>query len=123
MACLPEDVRALALMLPEAVEGAHRGHPDFRVGGRVFATLWVDEERVVVRLTPEARAHWMETAPDAFEPVPGAWGTRGWTSLDLHAAEDGILRHTLLTAWRTVAPPGLAARYEGLATDPSPLSS
>lgn len=112
---MPEDVRALALMLPETVEGAHQGHPDFRVGGRVFATLWTDEERVVVRLTPEAQAMMVEADPDAFEPAPGSWGARGWTSLDLYAAEEETLRNALLAAWRTVAPPGLVARYADLA--------
>ncbi len=118
MACLPEDVRALALLLPEAVEGAHQGHPDFRVAGRIFATLWTDEARVVVKLTPEAQAHLLEAEPDTFEPVPGGWGARGWTSLDVDSVEEEILRAALLTAWRIVAPPGLVARYEGLALDP-----
>ncbi len=70
MSCLPEDVRALALLLPETIEGAHQGHPDFRVGGRIFATLWTDEARVVVRLTPEAQARVLEDEPDAYEPCP-----------------------------------------------------
>ncbi|CAX21749.1 MAG: MmcQ/YjbR family DNA-binding protein [Methylorubrum extorquens] len=118
MSCLPEDVRALSLMLPETVEGAHQGHPDYRVGGRIFATLWTDEARVVVRLTPEAQALWLDAEPDAFEPVPGAWGARGWTSLELDLVEEETLRGALLTAWRIVAPPGLVARYEGLALDP-----
>ena len=70
--CLPADVRALALLLPEAVEGAHQGHPDFRVGGKIFATLWTDEERVVVKLTREMQAVVVEAEPDMFEPAPGA---------------------------------------------------
>ena len=105
-------------MLPEAVEGAHRGHPDFRVGGRIFATLWTDEQRVVVKLTPETQAVAVAAEPDAFEPVPGAWGSRGWTSLDLLAAEEESLRGALLNAWRATAPPGLVARYDGLGLDP-----
>jgi hypothetical protein len=117
VSCSAEDVRALALLLPGTVEGAHQGHPDFRVGGRIFATLWTEEERVVVRLPPEVQAAMVEAEPDAFEPVPGAWGERGWTSLDLFAAEEATLRAALLTAWRTLAPPALVARYEGLAID------
>lgn len=81
MPCLSEDVRALALLLPETVEGAHQGHPDFRVGGRIYATLWTDEERVVVKLAPETQAIMVEAEPDAFEPVTGSWGARGWTSV------------------------------------------
>lgn len=118
MPCLPEDVRALALLLPETVEGAHQGHPDFRVGGRIYATLWTDEARVVVRLTPEAQAALTEAEPDAFEPVPGTWGARGWTSLDLDAAAEETLRGALLKAWTVTAPPGLVARYAGLVRDP-----
>ncbi len=116
--CLPEDVRALALMLPEAVEGAHQGHPDFRVGGRVFATLWTEEERVVLRLTPRRRPPRVEAEPDACAPVPGAWGERGWTSLDLFAVEEAFLRAGLLAAWRATAPPALVARTAALALDP-----
>lgn len=118
MPCLPEDVRALALLLPETLEGAHQGHPDFRVGGRIYATLWTEEARVVVRLSPEQQAVRVEAEPDAFAPVPGTWGARGWTSLDLDAAAEESLRAALLAAWRTVAPPGLVARYQGLALDP-----
>ncbi len=117
MPCLPEDVRALASMLPETIEGAHQGHPDFRVGGRIFATLWTDEERVVLRLDPATQARLLDAEPEAFEPVPGTWGVRGWTSLDLSAAEEETLRAALLTAWRTAAPPGLVARYADLATE------
>ena len=116
--CLSEDVRALALLLPETVEGAHQGHPDFRVGGRIYATLWTDEARVVVKLTPDEQARVLEDEPNVFEPVPGAWGGRGWTSLDLDAADEAVLRIALLTAWRTVAPGDLVARYDDLALDP-----
>ncbi|GJD57721.1 MmcQ/YjbR family DNA-binding protein [Methylobacterium dankookense] len=118
MPCLPEDVRALALLLPETVAGAHQGHPDFRVGGRIYATLWPDEDRVVVRLTPVGQAALCEAEPDAAEPVPGNWGARGWTRLDLWAVEEAALRAALLAAWRNAAPPGLRARYAGLAVDP-----
>lgn len=116
--CMPEDVRALALLLPETVEGAHQGHPDFRIGGRVYATLWTEEERVVMRLTREIQAELVEAEPDVFETVPGNWGSRGWTSLTLYAAEEDVLRRALLGAWRTTAPPGLVARYDGLVLDP-----
>lgn len=115
MPCLPEDVRALALMLPETAEGAHQGHPDFRVAGKIFATLWTDEDRVVVKLTPELQGMMVEAEPDVFEPVPGAWGARGWTNLDLYAAEEELLRSALLNAWKATAPPGLAARLAPLA--------
>jgi hypothetical protein len=111
---LPDDVRALALLLPEVVEGAHMGHPDFRVGGKIFATLWTDEERVVVRLTPETQAVMTEAEPSVFEPIEGSWGKRGWTNLDLIEADEETLRSALLAAWTAVAPTALVAEYAPL---------
>ena len=105
----PEDVRALALLLPGVVEGAHRGHPDFRVGDRIFATLWVEEERVVLKLVPEDQKRVLEEAPDLFSPLPGAWGRRGWTNLDLWDADEAVLREVLLAAWRPFAQAALDA--------------
>ena len=108
---LPDAVRALALLLPEVIEGAHMGHPDFRVGGKIFATLWIDEDRVVVKLTPEVQAVLTEAEPNVFEPIAGSWGRRGWTNVDLVEADEETLRSALMAAWRTVAPPGLVAEY------------
>ena len=109
---LAEDVRALARMLPETVEGAHSGNRDFRVGGRVFATLWAEEGRVVLRLSPALQHGLCEAEPDLFTPIDGAWGRRGWTSLDLDACDDeDVLRDALLAAWRVTAPPALTEAY------------
>ncbi|WP_375461073.1 MmcQ/YjbR family DNA-binding protein [uncultured Enterovirga sp.] len=109
---LPDDVRALARLLPEVIEGAHRGHPDFRVGGKILATLWTEEDRVVVKLTPEWQALMTEAQPDVFEPIAGSWDARGWTNVDLNSADEDTLRHALLSAWRTVAPRRLVAAFE-----------
>lgn len=108
---LAEDVRALALLLPDVVEGAHMGHPDFRVCGRIFATLWTDEDRVVVKLAPEMQAVMIEAEPDVFGAIEGAWGRRGWTNVDLTMADEDTLRSALLAAWTDVAPPALVAGY------------
>ncbi|GJD46098.1 hypothetical protein AFCDBAGC_3978 [Methylobacterium cerastii] len=112
---LPDDVRALALMLPEAIPGAHKGNPDFRVGGRVFATLWTEEDRLVLRLSPEDQARLLEADPDLFSAIDGAWGRRGWTNLDLDACEEELLRDALLAAWRATAPAGLVSTYDAMA--------
>ncbi|MGU3540265.1 MmcQ/YjbR family DNA-binding protein [Methylobacterium sp. A54F] len=108
----PEDVRAIALMLPEVIEGAHQGNADFRVAGRVFATLWTLEDRTVLRLPPEQQAMRVEAEPELFAPVPGAWGRRGWTNLDLPECDEETLRSALLAAWLATAPPALAAVYD-----------
>lgn len=104
----PDAVRRLAHALPEVEEGAHNGNPDFRVGGRIFATLWVDEERIVLRLSPAQQAAACEAEPDLFEPMAGAWGRRGWTSLSLWDVTEEVLTEALLAAWRGVA----AAAYD-----------
>ncbi|WP_375408193.1 MmcQ/YjbR family DNA-binding protein [uncultured Methylobacterium sp.] len=100
----PQDVRSLALLLPEVVEGAHKGNPDFRLGGRIFATLWVDEDRLVVRLSADDLSSLAEADRDLLEPVPGAWGRRGWTSIDLQEADEDVVRTILIAAWRRLAP-------------------
>lgn len=107
-----DDVRALARPLPDVIEGAHRGNPDFRVGGRVLATLWIEEDRLVLRLTPKAQDAFCEAEPDLFQPLDGSWGRRGWTNLDLPDCEEETLREALLAAWRVTAPSDLVSLYE-----------
>lgn len=101
----PAGFRRLALSFPGAEERAHKGHPDFRVGGRIFATLgWPDEEWGVVNLTPDEQALFIESSPTMFEPVPGAWGRRGSTKVRLKAVDPETLRNALAAAWRNKAP-------------------
>src|SRR5947208_14538049 len=72
------DFREIALSFPEAVESAHMSHPDFRVDGRIFATLgYPDEEWGMIKLTPEGQRSFVRTDPAVFRPVKGAWGRRG----------------------------------------------
>jgi hypothetical protein len=98
------DFRRLALALPEATEAAHMGHPDFRVRNKIFATLWPEEERGVVMLTPEQQKVVVELKPAVFTPVPGGWGRRGSTNVSLRAADEMSLTSVLLMAWRNKAP-------------------
>ncbi|AWM85777.1 MmcQ/YjbR family DNA-binding protein [Microvirga sp. 17 mud 1-3] len=106
----PDDVRRLALALPETVEGMHMNHPDFRVGGKVFATLWPDEKRAVVRLEPDHQRMLVESEPAVFAAVPGGWGLKGWTNVMLAESDEAGLRSALAAAWRNVAPRRLHAR-------------
>jgi hypothetical protein len=99
----------VALSLPEATEGAHMGHADFRVRDKIFATLgYPDKAWGMVKLTPEEQGVLVEAEPAIFEPVPGGWGRRGNTLVRLKAADAATVRGSLTTAWRNTAPKALA---------------
>ena len=115
----PHDYRAIALGLPEVVESAHMGHPDFRVGGKIFAMLGSGPDWGVVLLSPEAQAIFTEAEPKVFEPVPGGWGQRGSTRISLAAVDPITLRSVLLAAWRKAAPRRLVVAFDGLSPGPS----
>ena len=100
----PEQARKIALSFPEAVEGVHMGHPDFRVGGRVFATLWPRERRAVVMVTPDEQEMLVEAKPAMFSAVSGGWGRRGATNVALGTVDAPRLREAMEMAWRRRAP-------------------
>ena len=105
--------RRLALSLPQAVEGAHMGHADFRVGGKIFATLGAPDATFgAVMLTPEQQQAFVETYPRAFVPVKGGWGLSGATNVILAGATDKTLLPALAAAWRNRAPKTLALPEE-----------
>lgn len=105
----PDGFRRLALSLPEAVEGAHMGHPDFRVGGKIFATLGSpDASHGMVKLKPDQQALFMQVVPDAFMPAKGGWGRAGSTLVVLKRAKVATLRDAMLAVWRNAAPRRLA---------------
>ena len=92
--------RRLALSMPEAVEGKHFHVPDFRVGGKIFATLAYEKEGFgVLMLTPEQQAGMVEDAPEIFSPVHGGWGRSGATRVSLAKVTKDILEGALRTAW------------------------
>ena len=110
--------RQMALALPEAVEQGHMGHPDFRVKGKIFATLGYPDERwAMVKLTPEQQTAFLESEPEIFVPVKGGWGLKGATNVRLAEATRRALGPALATAWRNVAPRALA---EAEAEKPAP---
>jgi hypothetical protein len=99
------DFREIALSFPEAGESSHMSHPDFRVGGRIFATLgYPDEEWGMIKLTPEEQRSFVRANPAVFRPVKGAWGRRGNTNVHLPTAEIDKMREALGVAWRNTAP-------------------
>ncbi len=87
-----KDFRKIALSLPEAEERAHMSHPDFRVAGKIFATLgYPDKTRGMVKLSPEEQHYFSKNYPDVFVPVKGVWGKRGATNVYLKAASKEVL--------------------------------
>jgi hypothetical protein len=105
-----EDFRRLALELPEATESCHMAHPDFRVRGKIFATLgYPDHNWAMVKLPPEQQELLSKAEPDVFVPVKGGWGRQGATSVLLKAAKKATVRDALLAAWRRVAAKRLTA--------------
>jgi hypothetical protein len=105
MLVTPAEFRRIALSFPEAVESAHQDHPDFRVGGKVFATLGYPEKgHGMVKLPPKEQVFFIEAEPDVFAPAKGAWGLRGATLVYLRAAKKTSLRRALAAAWRHTAP-------------------
>jgi hypothetical protein len=105
-----DEFREMALSLPEAVEIGHMGHPDFRVGKKIFATLgYPDDGFSMVKLMPEQQALFMESHPKVFSPSKGKWGLGGSTLVALKAARPRAVQQALWMAWRLVAPPRLTA--------------
>ena len=103
------DFRALALSFPEAIESAHMNHRDFRVHGKIFATLgYPDDDWAVVKLTPAEQKDFVRAAPGVFRAVKGAWGRRGATNVRLAPAKIDQVREALAVAWRNTAPKRLA---------------
>ena len=96
-----QDFRRIALSLPGAEESSHMGAPDFRVGGRIFATLASQRQGYGnLMLTLEQQAAFVEDAPDVFVPIAGGWGRMGATHIRLAAANEDVLAGALRTAWK-----------------------
>ena len=103
--------RKLALKLPEVAESAHMGHPDFRVRGKIFATLgYPDAGFGMVKLTPEQQEALVNAEPAVFARVKGGWGKGGATQVFLERAKTKSLGLALTLAWRNVAPGGRVKR-------------
>ena len=100
----PDAFRRLALSLEDAIESSHLRHPDFRVGGRIFATLgYPDKSWGVVILTPAQQKRCLDAAPEVFRPAAGTWGRKGSTCVYLRAATKAVLLPALESAWWNAA--------------------
>ncbi|HJU75607.1 MAG TPA: MmcQ/YjbR family DNA-binding protein [Gemmatimonadaceae bacterium] len=101
----PGEFRRIALSLPDAVEGVHMGHADFRVGGKIFATLGYPNDRCgVVMLTPQDQQLLVRDYPQAFAPAAGSWGASGSTTVTLSKANKRVVAIALEAAWHKRAP-------------------
>jgi hypothetical protein len=99
-----DEFRKMTLKIPTAVERSHMNHPDFRVAGKIFASLGVpDENWGMVKLTPEQQQAFIEKAPEFFKPCRGTWGRQGYTNVYLAAAKASIVRATLVAGAKNVA--------------------
>jgi hypothetical protein len=79
-------------------------HPDFRVGGKIFATLNQDLTQGMAKLTPEQQQNFLRLEPTTFTPASGAWGLRGATMIALDNANAGSVQEALRAAWHNTAP-------------------
>jgi len=100
----------MALALPDAVAGEHQGHPDFRVAGRVFASLHPDGGQAMVRLSPGAQQQVLRAHPGAFFAANGAWGRAGCTMARLTDLDEAVLRDALTEAWQFATAMGARRR-------------
>jgi hypothetical protein len=107
----PNQFRKIALSFPESVEGEHMEHPDFRVCGKIFATLLPDESWGMVKLTPDQQSEFVHDHPDMFAPFAGAWGKKGCIRVHLQKATSAALRPAMLSAWMNTAPKKLVEAF------------
>ena len=96
----PNGFRKIALRMQDAIEGEHMAHPDFRVNGRIFATLHQDGKQGMVKMTPDQQRDFMEAHPATFTPASGAWGRQGCTMVHLSAVDEETLGEAMTLAWQ-----------------------
>ena len=96
-----DDFRRIALSFEGAEESSHMGAPDFRVDGRIFATLASAKQGYGnLMINPEQQAAFVEEMPEVFLPIHGGWGRMGATHIRLAATTEDVLTGALHTAWK-----------------------
>jgi hypothetical protein len=100
-----DDFRKLALFLPGAIESSHMNHPDFRIGGKIFASLGApDDTWGMVKLSPEQQQQFVAADAESFLPCNGAWGKRGCTNVRLASAKKSLVKASLELAAENIVP-------------------
>lgn len=115
-----DEFRKMALAFPGASESSHMGHPDFRMNGKIFATLqYPDENWGMVKLPPEQQDSFVRSHPKAFVPAKGGWGRQGSTSVVLKAVDELTLKEALRVACDNASKPRSSKRRAGAASQES----
>ena len=108
-----DEYRRLALAQPEAVEGSHMNHPDFRVRNKIFATICPGSgNEGALKLTPQQQRQLMKEHPKVFSPAAGAWGRNGSTIVQFSLATEDVVSRAMQCAWRNAAPKRLIAQID-----------
>ena len=108
----PNQFRRLALSFPESAEQSHMGHPDFRVRGKIFATLnYPSKGWGMVKLTPDQQQEFVKMDGKTFVPVKGKWGQQESTNVELKSAREELLAEALEAAWRNAEPKTLLGQF------------
>jgi len=108
-----EQARKAALSLPETEEKPHFDLTSFRVKNKIFATIHADKNYVMVKLSAIDQSVFCAYNKEVIFPVPGGWGKKGATFIDLKKVKKSMLLDALSTAWKTTAPPKLVEKYFG----------
>lgn len=95
-----EGFRRIALGMKDAVEGAHMEHPDFRLDGKIFATIHPDHQFAMVKLTPDQQQEFIRENPASFAPENGGWGRAGCTRVRLDSVDEDTLGAAVTLAWQ-----------------------
>lgn len=107
---LSDDVRRLALSLPETEEKSHFDQPDFRIRNKIFATLSTDRERSYLKVTRDDMLALSQNDPETFTAQP--WGASCWLGVQLDRVDVDELRELIVEAWRGVAPKRLVQAFD-----------
>jgi len=107
-----EAARNMCLSFPEVDEYDHFEKPAYRVKKKIFATLWLEEKRIVVKLSKEVQPIFCDEYGPAVFPVKGSWGKFGWTDVDLNKVSEIVLKKLLKAAWMSVAPKALIKKLD-----------
>ena len=103
--------RQSALSLPEVEEKSHFDTPDFRINKKIFASLHEEKNLMMVKLSLVDQSVFCAFDEDIIYPVPGGWGKKGATYINLKKVKKPMLQDALSTAWKTVAPRKIVQKY------------